>query len=87
MNTTADPVTVWTTRPSWFDEALCRGAGHHLFFPDQGDMHGARDARAICARCPVRSECLAHAMTFEEHFGIWGGTNERDRRRLRGWSL
>jgi WhiB family redox-sensing transcriptional regulator len=30
----------------------------------------------------VRSECLNHAMTRGESTGIWGGTTERDRRRI-----
>lgn len=79
----ATVVVVWTERPTWFDEAACRGLGQALFFPDQGDLYGARQAQEICARCPVRPQCLAHAVGDGEHYGIWGGTTERDRRRIR----
>ena len=40
-------------------------------------------ARAICAACPVRGQCLAYAITADERFGIWGGLDPRQRRTLR----
>ncbi|MGH9060608.1 MAG: WhiB family transcriptional regulator, partial [Acidimicrobiales bacterium] len=36
-------------------------------------------AKAICARCPVRAECLAFALATDQRYGIWGGTSETDR--------
>jgi Transcription factor WhiB len=51
----------------------CRGADPALFFPAPGD-DGA-EALAICARCPVRSECYARARANREPGGIWGGVN------------
>jgi WhiB family redox-sensing transcriptional regulator len=74
---------LFSPRPEWFDEARCRGVGQDLFFPDQGDVYAARDAKAICAGCPVRRLCLDHALANGEHWGVWGGTNERERRKLR----
>ncbi len=32
--------------------------------------------------CAVRQMCLEHALVHREHEGIWGGTTERERRRL-----
>jgi WhiB family redox-sensing transcriptional regulator len=52
-----------------------------MFFPDRGGSSKA--ARAMCAGCPVRSECLEYALDNKEAFGIWGGTSERERRQLR----
>lgn len=40
-------------------------------------------AKAICAECPVRQECLDHAVRYREIFGIWGGKTEKERRALR----
>ena len=37
----------------------------------------------MCARCPVRTECLEYALGNQEKFGIWGGLSERERRQLR----
>ena len=84
MTTPSIELVVWTARPGWFDLAACRGLGHAMFFPDQGDLYGARDAQAVCDACPVRRECMLHALTQGEHHGIWGGTTERARQRIRG---
>lgn len=65
----------------WRDDAACRGEDTALFFPDseaQGDA-----ARAICTVCPVRRECLNWALATNQREGIWGGMNERERRRER----
>ena len=39
-------------------------------------------AKAICAICPVRIECLEYAVRTHESHGIWGGLNELERRLL-----
>ena len=41
-----------------------------------------REAREFCRACPVRTECLAHALDQRIEFGVWGGTTERERRAL-----
>jgi WhiB family redox-sensing transcriptional regulator len=40
-------------------------------------------ARAVCEACPVRRDCLAYALSAPELVGIWAGTDERERRRMR----
>ena len=66
----------------WQDDAACLGMDPDLFFPEQGDDQGP--AKAICAICPVREPCLEKALTPPfELFGIWGGSSERERRRMR----
>lgn len=37
-----------------------------------------RDAKAVCATCPVKAACLA-AVTDDDH-GIWGGLTRDERR-------
>jgi WhiB family redox-sensing transcriptional regulator len=76
-------LVVWTPRPEWFDEAVCRGVSPSLFFPDRGDMAVAQRARAICAVCPVRRPCLEYALANDEHHGIWGGTTGHQRAAMR----
>ena len=66
---------------SWQDYANCRGADADLFFPERGAS--TRKAKAICAACDVRQECLDYAIASGEKFGIWGGMSERERRRVR----
>jgi WhiB family redox-sensing transcriptional regulator len=66
---------------SWQDRALCRQTDPEAFFPEKGGS--TREAKAVCLRCPVRAECLESALEHDERFGIWGGTSERERRRLK----
>ena len=40
-------------------------------------------AKAICAKCPVRPECLAFALRTDQVHGVWGGMSEQERRPLR----
>ena len=42
-----------------------------------------RRAKAVCASCPVRVECLEHAIAVDERYGIWGGLTQDERRLLR----
>lgn len=65
----------------WRRSAKCRGEDPDTFFPVSGEL--LDDVKAICAGCPVRDDCLEHALTHREAFGIWGGTSARERRRLR----
>jgi len=71
----------------WQDQAACKGVTEHAIFFPQSDQPGwqARQAKAleICKACPVREECLNHAIENNELFGVWGGTTERGRKRLR----
>jgi len=47
------------------------GALVDLFFSEElGDI---ADAKAICARCPVRDACLRAAEARREPYGVWGG--------------
>lgn len=65
----------------WMSEAACQGVDSDLFFPERGDA--VSGAKAVCRRCPVREDCLEHALVNHEHHGIWGGTSERERKRIR----
>ena len=67
----------------WAIQAACKGA--------RGVMDGERiagkgggtswaQARRFCASCPVRDECLAHALEHEEPHGMWGGMTPNERR-------
>jgi WhiB family redox-sensing transcriptional regulator len=66
---------------SWIEGALCAQVDvGDLFFPEAGAS--TRDARAICAACPVRAACLEYALERNEQNGIWGGLTLRQRRQL-----
>jgi WhiB family transcriptional regulator, redox-sensing transcriptional regulator len=57
----------------------------NVFFPERGGSSKA--ARAVCARCDVREECLESALANQEEFGIFGGTSPHERRQLRHRTL
>lgn len=63
----------------WSEHAACRTAD-----PDELFVEGAAQnkAKAICTGCPVRTECLAHALDLRIEHGIWGGMTEREWRAL-----
>ena len=67
--------------PAFMDLGSCRGMDPDVFFPDRGES--LSPAKAVCAECIVRDECLEYALDNGERFGVWGGTSERERRRLR----
>lgn len=73
-----------TVDMSWQDQANCNGCDVDMFFPERGDSAAARDAKKICYACPVRTQCLTHAMTTGEKYGILGGLSAKERQRLRG---
>jgi WhiB family redox-sensing transcriptional regulator len=61
--------------------------GAELFFPagERGEEAVAqiRQAKAICARCPVRLHCLVFALSTNQEDGTWGGLTPTERRSLR----
>lgn len=68
-------------RPDLFERANCAGMPAELFFPGQGESCAL--AKAVCDGCEIREECLQYAISHNEKFGIWGGTSERERIRIR----
>ncbi|MCI0545148.1 MAG: WhiB family transcriptional regulator [Actinobacteria bacterium] len=43
-----------------------------------------REARLVCATCPVREECLDYSLRADEPYGVWGGLDRWDRMHLLG---
>lgn len=78
-----NPLTLTIERPAWFAFGECVGADPELFFPTRGDNLTMTAAKAVCAACCVRAECLDYAQVNGEHHGVWGGLSERERRRAR----
>lgn len=66
--------------PLWHERAACRGRSVEMFFSEEpADI---RAALRVCQACPVRQPCYELAMANREYFGVWGGTTERERRRV-----
>jgi len=68
----------------WREHANCKGINPTLFYPEQGANGRDVDAaKVVCSGCTVRQACLDYALDNYEKIGIWGGTSERERRRIR----
>ncbi len=66
-----------------WDYAACTNGDPERWFPAPNTPHRqVAVAVAICARCPVRLECLLFALSHDERYGIWGGLTAEDRRSL-----
>jgi WhiB family redox-sensing transcriptional regulator len=70
----------------WREHAACASpdVNPDLFFPERrrfSEMQEqVRQAKAICAGCSVRSECLQFALDNHEQHGIFGGKTPTERR-------
>lgn len=67
-------------QPPWMKDGECRNYPARAFFPSDGV--GVDAARAICATCKVSEPCLEYALEQRIDHGVWGGTSERERRRI-----
>jgi WhiB family redox-sensing transcriptional regulator len=70
----------------WRRDAICRDTDPDLFFP-VGTTGNAlvqiERAQEVCGQCPVSLECLEFALETNQDSGIWGGTSEEERRKIR----
>jgi WhiB family transcriptional regulator, redox-sensing transcriptional regulator len=75
-------------RQGWLDQAACRALDSERFFPESGEQTKAAEAKAVCAGCQVRDQCLELAVKaaggLDADHGVFGGTLPAERSRLRG---
>lgn len=83
MNNTMDvpafDAPILDERP-WAVFSACREADPSIFFASTRDDE--RAALAVCSTCAVKDDCLDFAIYSRERFGVWGGTTERERKKL-----
>jgi len=60
-----------STRHVDVEKLPCRSNDPELFFAET--PADVELAKALCAGCPVRTECLAGALERREPWGVWGG--------------
>ncbi|MGH9129035.1 MAG: WhiB family transcriptional regulator [Acidimicrobiales bacterium] len=75
----------WDT-DDWRKLAACRHSPPDLFFPigSTGEaVEQIASAKAVCRGCEACSACLAFALATNQECGVWGGTSEDERRKLR----
>jgi WhiB family redox-sensing transcriptional regulator len=74
----------------WTRYAACRGTDPELFYPVSSAgpaLAQVDEAKAICGRCVVQSECLSWALRPAEPQGGGGATTPQERRYLRHAAL
>lgn len=75
--------------------AICEAGDADLHFADEEELiadygytedqakafvaEAEADAKALCAVCPIRRQCLNFAMANDEEWGVWGGMNRAER--------
>jgi WhiB family redox-sensing transcriptional regulator len=70
----------------WRAVAACRDTDPDLFFPvgtTGPAIEQIEAAKAVCRECEAQQPCLEFALTSNQDSGIWGGTSEEERRKLR----
>lgn len=73
---------------AWREHAACLGDMAAAFYPplrrEKRSAKTTREerAKAVCAACPVRTDCLEQALLSGERYGIWGGLTDTERSRL-----
>jgi WhiB family redox-sensing transcriptional regulator len=78
--------TIDWDQDDWRLNAACRDTDPDLFFP-VGTTGPALEqidaAKAVCNTCDSQAACLEFALATNQESGIWGGTSEEERRKLR----
>jgi WhiB family redox-sensing transcriptional regulator len=69
------------------EHRACTYSDKDLFFSENDPSRlkakmAELEAKQICRTCPVQVECLEAALAADE-FGIWGGTNRDERRKMK----
>ncbi len=70
----------------WLRDAACLNEDAELFFPlaETGPANERQiaQAKAVCAGCPVKTDCLRFALDNGLDEGVFGGLTPEERRKL-----
>jgi WhiB family transcriptional regulator, redox-sensing transcriptional regulator len=75
-----------TASAGWASLGAYRDSDPDLFFPIASTgpaLQQIAEAKAVCARCPVRACCLSYALETGQDAGVWGGASAEERRKIR----
>jgi len=70
----------------WRKLAACRHTEPDLFFPigtTGPAVEQIESAKQVCLSCEAITPCLEFALATNQESGVWGGTSEEERRKLR----
>jgi WhiB family transcriptional regulator, redox-sensing transcriptional regulator len=71
MSACAKSVESGTCRERTMQSVPCHVGDPDLWFAE--NPLDLERAKALCADCPIRRECLSAALEREEPWGVWGG--------------
>jgi len=83
---TATGIALALDSGEWRLDASCRDTDPDLFFPvgtTGPALEQIEQAKRVCRECLVHQECLEFALATNQDSGVWGGTSEEERRKLR----
>jgi WhiB family redox-sensing transcriptional regulator len=84
LSLTTEPYSI--EHDDWRDAAACRDTNPDLFFPvgtTGPAIEQIAQAKTVCGECPAQPACLEFALVTNQDSGVWGGTSEEERRKLR----
>lgn len=64
----------------WQLQAACQTVAPEIMFSD--DVSVIEQAKKVCRTCPVRVDCLEYAIVERPVVGVWGGFDEKQRKRI-----
>ncbi|MFJ2094685.1 WhiB family transcriptional regulator [Streptomyces sp. NPDC087901] len=70
---------------NWRTATACKD-DPELFFPigtTGPALLQIEEAKGVCRACPVMERCLQWALESGQEHGVWGGTDEGERRRIK----
>ena len=73
---------MFNERPTWQQDAACKGLNPDMFMPRRGDRQAVERAKQICRTCPVIQPCRDYGFELQETYdnhGIWGGLSANQR--------
>ncbi|SNR62460.1 WhiB family transcriptional regulator, redox-sensing transcriptional regulator [Haloechinothrix alba] len=87
MAETARLPTPVTENWDWQRFGACRDMASEVFFSPEHERGGVRKqrtehAKAVCRSCPVLVDCRSYALRAGERYGVWGGLDEAERKKL-----
>ena len=69
---------------NWIKDSLCsKKENEHMmewFFSEEPEEKYA--AKNLCFSCPVRKDCVKYALEKKQIWGVWGGRDENEIRRI-----
>lgn len=75
------PLKTGVISQDWMDDASCKGLPPEMFMIERGET--SDEAKAVCASCIVWKECETFAVVNRIEEGVWGGTIDQERRKIR----